>query len=790
MNRLVSLFLIGLLVTATGFSTPLHTAVDSGNVTSLDSLLAVDPALLEAVNENGETPLFHAASNGHEDWVRALLDKNTDFNKSNSNGTLPIHTAAQHGSLPIVRMLISAGADPRATDATNGGTALHWAADGGNCETLGYLIALGLDIQNPDQAMFTPLMRAASRGHKAAFDLLLSHGAELKIGAETSNDVMGQAAGGGNAELVQFLLDKGFDINARTSNLSAPIHIAVWRQQPEMVKYLLGHGAHLDGVRNRFGSTPLHSAAFHGDTAMAEILLANGSTVFDSSTQDYSTALHMAALMGRTEMIGFLLDRGADINRLDRGGTSPLGGAVINNQREAAEYLINRGAIVDPTACPEKFPCAEYLSSPLHIAVQHGSELVDLLLEHGASPNSRDSEGRTPLMFASRSDSLRCLELLLAKGAQPNASDERGCTPLHMVTRNGKWRQGELLLNGGADPNLADREKMTPLHIAAMVGCDTLAEKLIAAGSKINAKDKHGHRPLYYAQYYGHDKLAELLISHGAKGGMKKPISEQELLTRELGDGEAIVWYLSHSGWAMKTRDHLLVFDYFPLSLEVEQASLLNGRVNPQQLSDVNLAVFASHEHNDHADPVIFTWKEHCPDIAYYMGVHPEQIRVRPPISSEGLDYTLCRPGETVSQNGIEIRPIKSDIDQGCGFLIRVDGLTILHPGDAVDTSRVTPSPYTQTVDSLAAETNNVDLFFFPIRGCGFPDLEAVKKGVDYAIAALQPQVALPMHARDVEYELQTYARDARQRGANANYHCVRQPGERFLYSKGKITPL
>ncbi|MBU1706675.1 MBL fold metallo-hydrolase, partial [bacterium] len=139
---------------------------------------------------------------------------------------------------------------------------------------------------------------------------------------------------------------------------------------------------------------------------------------------------------------------------------------------------------------------------------------------------------------------------------------------------------------------------------------------------------------------------------------------------------------------------------------------------------------------------------------------------------------------------GIDIRPVKSDIDRGCGFLIRVDGLTIFHPGDAVDTSRTTPSPYTQTIDSLASIAKPIDLFFFPIRGCGFPDLEAVKKGVDYTISTLQPRVALPMHARNVEYELREYVREARQRGAKANYYCVRQPGDRFLFSKGKVKPL
>ncbi|MBU0507315.1 ankyrin repeat domain-containing protein [bacterium] len=757
MNRFILIVPICLIALAGAMATPLHTAIDSSDVAAVDSLLKAIPELLEAPSEQGVPPL---------------------------------HYAARQGALPIVRKLIEAGADPRATDGSNGGTALHWAAEGGDCETLDYLISLGLDIQNPDQATFTPLMRAASRGHQPAFDLLIARGARVETGTDLNNGLMGQAAGGGNIEIAKYLLDRGFDINARTPNMSAPIHIAVWQQQPHMVEYLLSRGARLAGVRNRYGSNPMHSTAARNDTAMATILLANGLTVDDSSTQDYSTPLHMASTVGNMEMVRFLVEHGADVNRLDLWGSSPLGWAVGRDQMEAAEYLIGHSAIIDPTSCPERFPGAENITSPLHRAATRSPQMVAFLLEKGANPDSRSTEGDTPLMSSVWSDSIRCMELLLQGGANPDAADETGHTALHRVTQLGKRPQAELLLTGGADPNLADRDGLTPLHVAAITGYDTIAYNLVSAGANINAQDELRHRPLYYAQYHGHEQLADFLKSKGGKGGLKSVASERDLLNRELKDQEAIVWYLSHSGWAIKTHNHLLIFDYFPPNTLLADASLMNGCINPQELSGRNVAVFASHEHGDHSHPSILAWRENIPDIQYFFGVPPEEWDRRESNPPTDLQYTLCRPGDAISQNGIKVRPIKSDIDRGCGFLISVDGLTILHPGDAVDTSRVTPSPYTQTIDSLAQIASSVDLFFFPIRGCGFPDLEAVCKGVDYTISTLHPRVALPMHARNVEYELREYVRDAEQRGAKANYYCVRQPGDRFFYSKGKVKPL
>lgn len=416
--------------------------------------------------------------------------------------------------------------------------------------------------------------------------------------------------------------------------------------------------------------------------------------------------------------------------------------------------------------------------------------MVAFLLEKGANPNSRDSDDGTPLNYSVWADSIRCMELLLEKGANPNAAQEAGNTALLRATQIGRRPQAELLLRHGAEPNLSNRDGLTPLHVAAIAGYDTLADALIAGGANINAKDALGHRPLYYAQYHGHERLADFLKSKGGKGGPKAVKNDRDLVSLELKNGEAVVWYLSHSGWAIKTNNHLMIFDYFPSEPPVADASLMNGRVNPQEFRDLDLSVFVSHEHGDHAHPSILSWREDAPDIQYFFGVPPERWDRPESTPPPDLQYTLCRPGETISRDGIEIRPVKSDIDQGCGFLIRVDGLTIFHPGDAVDTSRTTPSPYTQMIDSLAAITEQVDLFFFPIRGCGFPDLEAVEKGIDYTISTLRPRVALPMHARNVEYELRDYVRDALQRGAKANYYCVRQPGDRFLFSKGKVNPL
>jgi L-ascorbate metabolism protein UlaG (beta-lactamase superfamily) len=69
------------------------------------------------------------------------------------------------------------------------------------------------------------------------------------------------------------------------------------------------------------------------------------------------------------------------------------------------------------------------------------------------------------------------------------------------------------------------------------------------------------------------------------------------LLKKELKEGEAIVWYIFHSGWAIKTKTHFLIFDYWQSSnVEAQKLSLDNGFINPNEIKDFNLGVFVSHK--------------------------------------------------------------------------------------------------------------------------------------------------------------------------------------------------
>ncbi len=92
--------------------------------------------------------------------------------------------------------------------------------------------------------------------------------------------------------------------------------------------------------------------------------------------------------------------------------------------------------------------------TPLHYACEYGhSDVVRLLLEHGANMSLSDDNDWTPLDRACEQGFPNIVRLLLDHGAEVNDWDEGGRTPLHVACLYGRSDVVRLLLEKGADVN-------------------------------------------------------------------------------------------------------------------------------------------------------------------------------------------------------------------------------------------------------------------------------------------------------------------------------------------------
>lgn len=75
---------------------------------------------------------------------------------------------------------------------------------------------------------------------------------------------------------------------------------------------------------------------------------------------------------------------------------------------------------------------------------------------------------------------------------------------------------------------------------------------------------------------------------------MKEEPNPRQLLIRPLEPGQAVIWYLYHSGWAVKTRNHLLIFDYTEPPERPTERSIDFGSIGPAEIGGLNVEVGAA----------------------------------------------------------------------------------------------------------------------------------------------------------------------------------------------------
>ena len=669
-------------------------------------------------------------------------------------------------------------------------------------------------LETTDDDGMTPLNRAALAGKSDIAAELIKRGADIHAGDVDNSQPLHCAAISGDTAIAGMLLSRGVGINIRDDNGLTPLHFASSYRRLPMVEYLITAGADVN-AQTSAGLAPICYAAFANNLELAELLIGHGADV-NNSLEDGSTPLHNAAYRGASDVFDCLVEHGADIHAKDNEGSSVLHAALGPNSYNIAKKLLDLGLDANVRTNAN--------ATPLHYLGWHGTlETAELLLEHGADINARNDNGWTPLTFAAhshfelarlyvsrgadvnpnmptdtvngicrisgitplygavRSDSLNTVMLLVEHGADINIPDDNGVTPLHYAVGNGNSEIARYLLSQGAGLSREDNYERTELHTACVMGMDDIVNLLIDAGADVSAQDRFGRTPLDYAMNRGFSHVAALLKDNGASINKEKDlVNTTELLKKQLNEKEAVIWYLEHSGWAIKTRNHFLVFDYFLHGDRTppNDASLASGYVLPEALADQRMTVFITHHHGDHYNPRIFSWQEVHQDVTYVLGFRPRDI--------EQSQYAFTGPRTDHSIDGMNITTIKSN-DAGVGFIIEVDGLVIFHAGDHANGYLDMSGEYPVEIDYVAEKNIDIDLAFFGITGCSLGDPVSVKAGVRYAIEKLSPTVLFPQHGGMATYRYQEFADEVADKNYPTRIVCAVDWGDRFFFADGRI---
>lgn len=154
------------------------TAAAAGLTHRLRELIKEQPGQVNAVANDGFSPLGLASFFGQVEAVEVLLENGAEVNSpsKNSQTVTPLHSAAAGQHLTIARRLIERGADVNARQAGDF-TPLHAAAQNGQVELVELLLMNGAEVEPRTVEGRTPLDYARESGDERVLALLIAHGA-------------------------------------------------------------------------------------------------------------------------------------------------------------------------------------------------------------------------------------------------------------------------------------------------------------------------------------------------------------------------------------------------------------------------------------------------------------------------------------------------------------------------------------------------------------------------------------------------------------------------------------
>ena len=411
---------------------PLMAAALQGSTDIVNLLCSRHKVDVNGTNNRGQTALMYACEEGNVDVVHALVARHkAKIDVRCDDGLMALHYAAMYGKHNIVDILVGKfGADIEAVTTEDKWTALHYAVDCGSLATVKVLVnKYDANTKAVDEFGATPLAFAKGDSNQDIVKVLLDESFVVYVKAVHPVGKV-HDAGRTDANRDEVALEKECkgklqESGGKDGKVEVKLRINASTKAQRVIDVFCDKKGWRSGdVVFSYNGGILSVTP---DTTIADLGLKRNDCIhasLDVSLED----LHAAIRDDDIDEIKRITDLNAfDLNAREKGGSGPTGVmlAILNDKVRALRVLLDAGADVEATN--------EDGWTPLIVAAaSNRPEIIRILIqEYSARLESRDlKKGWTAVFHAISVDSLEVVELLIENGASVTAKDKDGETPL------------------------------------------------------------------------------------------------------------------------------------------------------------------------------------------------------------------------------------------------------------------------------------------------------------------------------------------------------------------------
>jgi len=420
-------------------------AIRDGDTTQVQHLLK-QGANANARDEAGDTALMRAALYADLKMMHVLVEGGADSYARGRDGTAPLLRTIH--DLDKMQFLLDRG-------ATVDDLAMVAAASVPGCRSALELLHAHGGKGRAAVPAYTALMAAAGNGDLDAVNCLLDHGADVKATTPTGFTALITAALSGNAKVVALLLERGADPNAvcklERGILQTPAGVAASMGHADCLRLLMAAGADVNVQGGPFQHTALLGAATTASQETVQLLLAKANV----HAKDWAsrTALDWAARRGETAIVNMLREAGTEQSTPLSYRQKPLAlrhppDADSARRAVSAALPLLQKSEQTITRTRNCVTCHQHalVGMTVGLARKHGFDVDETIAREERAFVLKDMAGRVrPLLFGTGIDPTLSAHVLAGLAAEDEPASRSTDALVHYLVlrqrKDGHWQQ-------------------------------------------------------------------------------------------------------------------------------------------------------------------------------------------------------------------------------------------------------------------------------------------------------------------------------------------------------------